>query len=95
MARLHDQTLTFLTLRLHVRRQPSLGRRQCETKEINEQNKTVQNHHSTASIAADPVRAFANHPIVEIACTRPICLSSHAVGTQVFVHHSDSRVALV
>ena len=24
--------LTFLTLRLHVRRQPSLGRRQCETK---------------------------------------------------------------
>ena len=73
-------TLT-LTLRLHVRRQPSLGRRQCETKEINEQNKTVQNHHSTASIAADPVRAFANHPIVEIACTRPICLSSHAVGT--------------
>ena len=57
------RTLT-LTLRLHVRRQPFLGRRQCETKKINEQNKTVQNHHSTASIAADPVRAshIANLP---------------------------------
>ena len=56
-------TLTW-TLRLHVRRQPSLGRRQCETKTIIEWNKTVQNHHSTAFTTADPVRAFANHPIV-------------------------------
>ena len=31
---------------------------------IIEWNKTLQNHHSTASRTADPVRAFANHPIV-------------------------------
>ena len=51
--------------RLHVRRQPPLGRRQCETKKtIIEWNKTLQNHHSTASTTADPVRACANHRIV-------------------------------
>ena len=58
----------FLTLRLHVRRQPPLGRRQCETNKISACSKTLQNHHSTASTTADPVRAFANHPIVEISC---------------------------
>ena len=44
---------------------PPLGRRQCETNKISACSKTLQNHHSTASTTADPVRAFANHPIVK------------------------------
>ena len=56
-----------VTLRLHVRRQPSLGRRQCETNNINKWNKTLQNHHSTASTTPDPAQGYASGPIVEIA----------------------------
>ena len=61
---------------------------------INEGNKTLQNHHSARSTTADPVQSYATGPIVEIACVPPVCLSNQTVGIFVWVHQSDSKAAL-